>query len=225
MHPKLSVSKQSLVLEIGSGHNPHPRADILLDRSLLENAERQNMALKADRPLVIGTGECLPFKNNSFNFVYAAQVLEHAGNPELFAKELMRVSIKGLIVVPHTIRERLFGWPYHQWYFWRRGTILGYFPKQEKTSWIHSPLTHGLFAKTLWFRRQLERKEKELNIYYYWHKKINLRLITAKDRARLLLQADAAVREIFVGIKPNIVLDWLYWLSRKASRIKGKFSL
>ena len=81
------------VLDVGSGHNPHPRADVLLDKHLQDDTERSGKPLKVDkeRNFVEGDAESMPFKDKEFDYLIASHIAEHVGNPEKFCKELMRV--------------------------------------------------------------------------------------------------------------------------------------
>ena len=86
----------NLTLEIGSGHNPHPKADILCDKYLLDNTEREG-GLKRDRPLVIGDAQSLPFRTKAFKHVICIQVVEHADDIDKFLVEIQRVAWSGYI--------------------------------------------------------------------------------------------------------------------------------
>jgi uncharacterized protein YbaR (Trm112 family) len=100
------VGKEALVLEVGSGGKPYPRADVLLDA--YENTRERNWApLKADRPIVLGFVEQLPFRDKAFDFVIASHVLEHSADPEQFIAELQRVAKAGYIEVPDAFFERI----------------------------------------------------------------------------------------------------------------------
>jgi uncharacterized protein YbaR (Trm112 family) len=100
------VTKDALVLEVGSGGKPYPRADVLLDA--YENTRERNWApLKADRPTVLGFVERLPFRDKAFDFVIASHVLEHSADPEQFIAELQRVAKAGYIEVPDAFFERI----------------------------------------------------------------------------------------------------------------------
>jgi hypothetical protein len=61
------VSKNALVLEVGSGGDPYPRSNVLLD-AYEATRERHWVPLISDRPTVLGFLENLPFKDNSFDF-------------------------------------------------------------------------------------------------------------------------------------------------------------
>jgi uncharacterized protein YbaR (Trm112 family)/SAM-dependent methyltransferase len=100
------VAKDALVLEVGSGGKPYPRADVLLDA--YENSRERNWApLIADRPTVLGFVEQLPFRDKVFDFVIASHVLEHSRDPEQFIAELQRVAKAGYIEVPDAFFERI----------------------------------------------------------------------------------------------------------------------
>src|SRR5689334_3586449 len=68
------VDAGALVLEVGSGGNPYPRANVLLDAYEVTR-ERHWVPLKVDRPLVLGFVENLPFRDKVFDFVIASHVL------------------------------------------------------------------------------------------------------------------------------------------------------
>ncbi len=100
------VPKSALVLEVGSGGNPYARANVLLD-AYESTRERHWVALKADRPTVLGFVEALPFRDKAFDFAIASHVLEHSVRPERFLSELQRVARAGYIEVPDAFMERV----------------------------------------------------------------------------------------------------------------------
>ena len=113
----MNIRPDDLVLEIGSGHNPHPRADVLVDRYLEDDSERRGYPIQIDRPLAIADGAQLPFRNGTFDYVICSHVLEHVEDPERFLTELARVGARGYIETPSEVWERLFEpRPYHLWF-------------------------------------------------------------------------------------------------------------
>ena len=100
------VAPDALVLEVGSGGNPYARANVLLD-AYEETRHRHWAPLVADRPLVLGFAEELPFRDHAFDFVIASHVLEHSAHPERFLVELQRVARAGYIETPDAFMERV----------------------------------------------------------------------------------------------------------------------
>jgi SAM-dependent methyltransferase len=103
---RFPIGRNGIVLDVGSGGNPYPRSDVLLDR--LGGAEhRSGVAMKIDRLAILGDATKLPFKDKSFDFIIASHILEHMPNPEIFLKEIQRVGKAGYIETPSFLCERL----------------------------------------------------------------------------------------------------------------------
>ena len=66
---------------------------------------------KSDFGVVQAVGESLPFKNASFDFVVAAETLQHVGETKLFLKELVRVTRAGGFVILSALHEN--SWLHH----------------------------------------------------------------------------------------------------------------
>lgn len=109
----MKISPTDLVLEIGSGNNPRTRSDFLCDFAIDDDGERGGRIV-ADRPIVEGDAQALPFRDGAFGYVIAAQVLEHVPEPERMLRELMRVASNGYIETPSEIAEWLYGWEFHR---------------------------------------------------------------------------------------------------------------
>ncbi len=110
----LGFRPADLVLDVGSGHRPHPRADVLCDRYLMNDAERGG-SLVRDRPLVAGDLTALPLRDQAVDFVICQHVLEHVEDPGTALEELMRVAKRGYIETPSPLWEKLVGRTYHRW--------------------------------------------------------------------------------------------------------------
>lgn len=102
------------VLDIGSGHNPYEKADVLCER-YLEDVERTGHVKIDARPFVIGTLEFLPFKDKSFDLVTCSHVLEHVDDPHRALEEIKRVGKSAYIVTPSWIAENyMYRMRYHK---------------------------------------------------------------------------------------------------------------
>jgi len=178
------------VLEIGSGDNPHPRADVLVDRYLRDNTERHG-DLCVDRPLVVADAHYLPFQNGVFAYSICSHILEHLDHPQQFARELERVSKAGYIGCPSEIAERLFHWAFHRWYVNLVGQTLVLYPKEETEPfgelfdylYEHNPAYH-FFQRSM---PDLFWVEKE------WQTTLNLRVT---GNSPLLLNDPVVLRQI-----------------------------
>ncbi len=107
------VSSEALVLDVGSGGNPYPRANVLLD-AYEDSVERYNAPIIKDRPMAYGLGERMPFRDKSFDFVIASHVLEHTADPASFLNELMRIGKAGYIETPDAFFERINPFRFHR---------------------------------------------------------------------------------------------------------------
>jgi SAM-dependent methyltransferase len=103
---RLPVKDSAIVLDVGSGNNPHPRSDILLDR-LSGSEHRGGAPMLIDRLAIIGDAVKMPFKDKSIDFIVASHILEHIPNPESFLSEIQRVGKAGYIETPNFLCERL----------------------------------------------------------------------------------------------------------------------
>lgn len=114
---RIRVDEKGLVLDVGSGHNPNRRADILLERELEASIHRSGAraAIPAGKQLVIGDAQQMPFRNGVFAFVIASHIAEHIPQPALFLQEMQRVGRAGYLETPGPLSEWLLTEPYHLW--------------------------------------------------------------------------------------------------------------
>lgn len=112
----LSISKSDKVIEIGSGHNPNYRSNVLVEKHIDNNYHRGGSIRIFPHQKIINTdGTKLPFDDKEFDYVICNQVLEHVDDPEAFLKEQSRVSKRGYIETPSLIGELLHPKESHKW--------------------------------------------------------------------------------------------------------------
>ncbi|MFQ6044045.1 MAG: class I SAM-dependent methyltransferase, partial [Candidatus Poribacteria bacterium] len=90
------IDPADFVLEIGSGHDPKTRSDVLCDKFIDDDIQRGGKII-TDRPIVAADGQYLPFADKSFDYIICSHILEHVENPALLLNELMRVGYRGYI--------------------------------------------------------------------------------------------------------------------------------
>lgn len=170
------VSHEALVLEVGSGGNPYPRANVLLD-AFEETRERHWVPLVADRPFVFAYVEHLPFKTDAFDFLIASHVLEHSRNPEQTLSEFQRVAKAGYIEVPDSFMERINPYKDHRLELTvRDGQLL----IRQKANWIVDDELVELYehrAKAVVTRELMSRRPFHFMVRYYWRRPIDYRVI------------------------------------------------
>jgi uncharacterized protein YbaR (Trm112 family) len=150
---------QGLVLDLGSGQDAHPRADLIIDKYVADDFERGG-GLDVAKPLIVGDGHSLPLADDAVGYVIASHVVEHATDPIAFAGEIARVGKAGFVQVPTREAELTFGWPFHPWLIDREGDVLVFHPRNGAVA-PHGGLFHGAFADSamfsLWFGAHRER--------------------------------------------------------------------
>jgi SAM-dependent methyltransferase len=107
----LPIKSSDLVLDVGSGSNPHPAADVLLERYV--DPKHRYDAMVVDRPTVLADACKMPFRDKAFDYSLAFHVLEHLRNPSAFLNELQRVSKAGYIETPNALFERIIPYEVH----------------------------------------------------------------------------------------------------------------
>lgn len=124
---RISIADGARVLDVGSGHAPHPRADVLLEKYLDDDRERSGVALdRADSRLVLGDASAMPFPDRSFDYAIASHVAEHTNDPEGFCAEMSRVAAAGYLETPGWLGDVLLREPFHKWRVRRRGGVLDF---------------------------------------------------------------------------------------------------
>ena len=112
----LKISRKSHVLEVGGGHNPHPRSNIVVDKFLESNYHRSDdIKVYKNQKFLQADGENLPFKDNEFDYVICSHVLEHVEDPAAFLQEQCRVAKRGYLEVPSYLGECLVPKASHKW--------------------------------------------------------------------------------------------------------------
>jgi SAM-dependent methyltransferase len=111
------IKEGELVLDVGGGHAPFSRADLIVEKDLFKGGHRdgKQIPVKGVNRFIVGDIEYLPFKDKSFDFLFCSHVLEHVTNPARACEELMRVARRGYIETPRKWTEFFAGHPSHMW--------------------------------------------------------------------------------------------------------------
>ena len=166
----MNIRANDFVLEIGSGHNPKARSDVLCDK-FIEDDEQRGGRIVTDRPIVEADGQFLPFADGAFDYVICAHVLEHVEDPKQLIAELMRVARRGYIETPSEIGERIYGWHYHRWTVNLIDGRLALQKNSQKPQF--GQLFHTLAAKDKHWKRFHITHHNIFLVQYEWEGKID----------------------------------------------------
>lgn len=102
----LPIKFNDLVVEVGSGGNPHPASSVLAEKFI--DSSHRLRAIKIDREIVLADACNMPFIDKAFDYSIAFHVLEHVPDPSAFIAEMSRISTAGYIETPNALYERLY---------------------------------------------------------------------------------------------------------------------
>ncbi len=208
----MNIRADDFVLEIGSGHNPKTRSDVLCDK-FIDDDEQRGGTVVADRPMVEADGQFLPFADKTFDYVICAHVLEHVEDPDLLISELMRVAPRGYIETPSEIGERIYGWHYHNWVI---NLIDGrlVLQKNDRKSEF-GQLFHTLAAKDKYWRKFHITHHNLFLVQYEWEGKIDYEILDQQE-SPLDLQSPQAVEKLLTSTFSKQT-DKDFWLMLKSA--------
>lgn len=187
-----------LVLDVGGGHDPHPRADVVVDKYLADDFERGG-SLNLSKPVVIADAQALPFADGAFSYLVASHVLEHATDPRRFAAEFARVAPRGFVQVPSRESELTFGWPFHPWLIDREGDVLVFEPRDDRRAPV-GRLFHDSYESSALFRLWWAATRSTWHHSIEWEGEIQVRVAgdSAAD-ATATLDVERTVTELRVA--------------------------
>lgn len=118
------LPRSARVLDVGSGHNPWFRSNVLFEKFPDDHTEREGPLQHGGREVVFGDAERMPFPDKSFDFVYCSHVAEHVDDIGAFFREVQRVGKAGFIETPNALFEQSVGTTTHLWALWVENGVL-----------------------------------------------------------------------------------------------------
>ncbi len=164
------------VIDIGSGHAPLIRADILCDL-LPQKTEHRPVPSVYSPPhrFVVGDIHELPFASGSFDFAYSRALLEHVRDPEMACRELARVATRGLLELPTRLWEIMGGSPSHRWLIQKHGDTLVFHRKTESDRRLSSQIPAEI-RNSRKYEELFRCFQSRFFIGHYWEGKIDIRM-------------------------------------------------
>jgi uncharacterized protein YbaR (Trm112 family)/SAM-dependent methyltransferase len=168
--------RNKLVLDVGAGNNPHPRADILCEKYLYDDFHRGAGGAATDLPLVVGDASALPFKSDSIDVLISSNTIEHLEDPAGFFEEAGRVAHSGFFTAPSALQEHLCSYIYHPWMIEQQGDTLVFEAKDRVVinPKVHDFFIHHIMNNNLGLDTFTIDHWKELVIDYQWEGKPEL---------------------------------------------------
>lgn len=178
---RLPIGPTDLVVDIGSGGDPHPRADVIVDRSIDGGSHRTN-GFRRSAPAVIADINFLPFRDRAFDFSVCAHVLEHVEDPAVAAGELSRISRVGYVETPSDLHEKLFPIGWHRWFV---RLVDGHLRFEAKGSPFLDEAMGGFFLKRFAVDRSLMRfvwdHTDDLFVQHLWKGSLDVEVVGRPD--------------------------------------------
>jgi len=175
---RLPIEPGYRVLEVGSGGNPHPASDVLLEK-YIDNSHRLR-SIKIDRLTVLADACAMPFKDRAFDYVIAFHVLEHVAEPERFIAELMRVAKAGYIETPNAIYERFNPFNVH---LLEVVECKGKLFIHRKSGPVDDAFLSGvgwLDGQAIW-RDFFDRHPRAFHVCYHWRERIDFHVVNPEQ--------------------------------------------
>jgi SAM-dependent methyltransferase len=182
------IPKEWKCIDIGCGRNPWPRAKQLLDVYQEFAGFKLQHQYFEKGTITEPTG----FRDKEFDFSYCTHVLEHVNNPEAAAREISRISKRGIVEVPTAWKDGLLNFQEqdHKWLCVKgTGEYHIYFHKIDPQQWdkLNDPDVKGAVWRTYIsntdsngdraiLRNYFERVEKDLNIIVKWEGELKVKI-------------------------------------------------
>jgi hypothetical protein len=131
----------TIIADIGFGHDPVRGATYYIDKDTGESAERggrKAVDVPPEKFISADVSEGIPLPDKSCDFVVASHIVEHMDDPGFFCSELSRVGKAGYIETPGMMQELRENREVHKWFVTKRGDTLIFIRKRGvfKGPWL-----------------------------------------------------------------------------------------
>lgn len=201
----LRIGNQERVLEVGSGHDPHPRSNVIVDKFIDTNYHRKSdIKVLEHQQFIQADGADMPFEDKAFDYVICNQVLEHVDDPAAFLQEQSRVAKRGYLETPSLVGEYLFPKESHRWLILELDQKLIIMEKER--FWFDTRLDFGFLFLTYLQRTSMGYKvltKTRPNLWstrYEWKDQIDFEVNTENPRYRAYFEgpwSEEMVRTFF----------------------------
>jgi len=174
---KYNVSVNKRVIDIGSGHVPLVRADVLFDLPPATTMQRPVAGIYTPpNRFVVGDIHELPFQDNSFDYVINRAVLEHVSDPIKVCTEFSRIGKAGLIIVPSYLWEIMGGAAPHLWLIKNEEGTLTFYRKTAQHRELNVQIPTRI-KNSQQYENLFNHFYHDFYIDYYWEGNIKVKVV------------------------------------------------
>jgi hypothetical protein len=204
------ISARDIILDIGSGHNPIPIANILADYFPNSTFHRGGKLIE-DRPLIVCSVNKIPLLSKSIEFVVCSHVLEHVESPVLACEELSRIAKAGYIETPAYGKDLLIGTGnMHKWQIVEFEGTMYFFEYSERQKLAHttSPVMNLLCQKDFHPMQDFFWERQDVfNAMHLWKENPKIVEYQRTERPATILDSWEPILESELGDEPVLLTD------------------
>lgn len=125
---RIDVGKTDFVIDIGGGHRPFWRADLVIEKHPFEHSLHRTQAMQFPAvPVIKADAMAVPVPDGGCDLIFASHILEHLPDPGGFIEEIKRCSQHVYLEFPSRNRELMFAWSFHEWLIELDGRVLKFY--------------------------------------------------------------------------------------------------
>jgi SAM-dependent methyltransferase len=125
---RLNVSSTDFVIDIGGGHRPFWRADLVIEKYPFDHSLHRNQPMQFGRvPVIKADALAIPIPDGGCDLIFASHIIEHLPDPVRFIAEIKRCSQRVYLEFPSRNRELMFAWSFHEWLIEPAGRVLRFY--------------------------------------------------------------------------------------------------
>lgn len=124
----IDIGSGEFVIDIGGGHRPFWRADLILEKYPFDSSLHRAQAMPFYRvPVIKAEATAIPIPDGGCDLMFASHIIEHLPDPRRFIAEIKRCSQRVYLEFPSRYRELMYAWSFHEWLVEAEGAVLRFY--------------------------------------------------------------------------------------------------
>lgn len=125
---RIQIGKTDFVIDIGGGHRPFGRADLVIEKFPFDGSLHRDQAMQFPHvPVIKADALALPIPDAGCDLIFASHIIEHLPDPARFVREIKRCSRRVYLEFPSRNRELMYAWSFHEWLVEATGTVMRFY--------------------------------------------------------------------------------------------------